>query len=203
MHYTERCNHMKIQKGRSRVYFCFVHTVDITVVTFHKCSRQMVCFLHKITRNLPMEWIESNIMWSTLIFGFRFTRNLPSEQLQSLWFIAAVTVMCTDHQTEWVLQWLLASVGIFALFLQTLPSVFYKDLCFLSVSVYSGTRSNWQHCKTLPPATAGSLTISGTSLLLATWADKKLDFINSIWIFTAVYLSCYVVTSYLILFVHH
>lgn len=128
---------MKIQEGKSRVYFCFVHSTDTTVIIFHKCLRQMVCiFLHnKITRNLPTEWRKSNTMWSTLIFGFRFTGNLPSEQLQSLWFIAAVTVMCTDHQTEYVLQWLLASVGIFALFLQTLCLLSSRSLFSFSDSV--------------------------------------------------------------------
>lgn len=62
-------------------------------------------------------------------------RKPPSKQLQSLWFIAAVTMMCTDHQTECVLQWLLASVGIFALFLQTLCLLSSTRICAFSFSV--------------------------------------------------------------------
>lgn len=74
-------------------------------------------------------------MWPTLTFGFRFTGNLLSKQLQSLWFIAAVTMMCTDHQTECVLQWLLASVGIFALLLHTYCLLSSTEIRAFSFSV--------------------------------------------------------------------
>lgn len=95
----------------------------------------MVCSLHKkITRNLSTERSEPNATSPTLIFGFRFTRNLPSNQLQGLWFIAAVTMMSADHQTECVLQWLLASVGSFALFLQTLCLLSFTEFLAFSFS---------------------------------------------------------------------
>lgn len=43
--------------------------------------------------------------------------------------------MCTDHQTGCVLQWLLASVGIFALFLQTLCLLSSMEIHEFSFSV--------------------------------------------------------------------
>lgn len=93
-------------------------------------NRWYVWFLHdKITRNLSVVRSKSNAEWPTLVFDFCFIGNLLYKVLQSLWFIAAVKVKYIDYQTEYVLQWLLASTGL----LQTsthflVPSVYTKIL---------------------------------------------------------------------------
>lgn len=157
-----------------------------------------------ITRNLSIERSESNTMWPTLIFGFRFTGNLPSKQLQSLWFIAAVTMMCTDHQTECVLQWLLTSVGIFALFLQTLCLLSSTEIRAFSFKV-SVLRYTFK-LSALQKAISSHCEVTHNKLNIITFGyisryETWLSY--SIWIFTAIYLFWCLVTALLILFVCH
>lgn len=108
----------------------------------------------KITRNLSVVRSESNAEWPTLVFDFSFTGNLPYKLLQSLWFIAAVKVKCIGYQTEYVLQWLLASIGVFILFYKYyIFCLLQRSTHFLVLSVYAKILSNCPCWKKVSSAT--------------------------------------------------
>lgn len=193
--YLERCSHENTGRQEQRLFL--FHSQCRYHIIFHKCPRQMVCmfFHNNITRNLSIESNESRTMWPTLIFalGSQETFPLNSGRACDLLLLSHWCVQIT-RLNVFRSDYLQVLVFLLCFYKHYVFCLLQRSVCFLLVSVYSGTHSNCQHCKRVSSATARSLTISGTSSLLATWADRKLETIISIWTFT-IYLFWCLVTA--------